>query len=126
MTDKRDLSKAPRTGRQFPPTAAEVAECPPHRWLIEGKWQECRKCGSRMEVPQPQPASAQRAQARREAPAGEAEAVVPDAEAVDAPDLAVDAPDLDVVDEASAEVDVVDADGEAEPAEPEPSTQAED
>lgn len=68
MTDKRDAPKASRGGRQFPPTALEVPECPPHRWFIEGKWQECRKCGARMEVPQPAPAQPSR-NVRKEAPA---------------------------------------------------------
>jgi len=104
MTDKRDTSKAQRTGRQFPPTALEVPECPPHRWLIEGKWQECRKCGARMEVPQPAPASSARSSGRRAAPVDEPE---PIAEIVEEAPTEIEAPevvaDIDVVEEPEGE-----------------------
>lgn len=37
----------------FPPTADEVPGCPPHYWRLDPKWQECKKCGERQELPSP-------------------------------------------------------------------------
>jgi hypothetical protein len=39
----------------LPPTADEVAYCPPHFWLLEAGWQECRKCGARRRIGEPPP-----------------------------------------------------------------------
>lgn len=37
----------PTPPREFPPTADQVATCPPHYWLMRHGWQECKKCWSR-------------------------------------------------------------------------------
>ncbi|MDA8217440.1 MAG: cold shock domain-containing protein [Dehalococcoidales bacterium] len=34
----------------FPPTAEEIATCPPHYWIIEKGSQWCRKCGERRQI----------------------------------------------------------------------------
>ena len=44
----------------LPPTAEEVPYCPPHYWLLDSGWQECRKCGARWRIGEaPSPAEAE-------------------------------------------------------------------
>ena len=45
----RKPNKPPDGG--FPPTAEDVAGCPPHYWRLDLGWQECRKCGERKRQP---------------------------------------------------------------------------
>ncbi len=36
-----------------PPLADEVSECPPHHWVLESGWQQCKKCQLREVIARP-------------------------------------------------------------------------
>lgn len=39
--------------RVRPPLADEVTGCPPHHWVLESGWQQCKKCQQRQEIARP-------------------------------------------------------------------------
>ncbi|MBI3978738.1 MAG: hypothetical protein HY331_11195 [Chloroflexi bacterium] len=53
MLDESTQGGGARRATQRPPRADEVPYCPPHYWIVEEGWEECRKCGERRQIQTP-------------------------------------------------------------------------